>query len=204
MKKALSQKVLRYHKWRAGANPPLKILMAFVFACFTGMMAQLSINLTWTPVPLTGQSFAVMLSAVFLGVTGGLSQVMYVALGFAGIPWFANGKGGVAVIYGPTAGYLYAFIITAFLIGYCIDRYPRMRAFFPLLSLMISLHFIVILGLGSVYLWIWTKVVKGAGMDFSKLILMTVYPFIGGTIIKSALAAAIGHILCPQNDWRVR
>lgn len=76
-----------YFGWRQESTPIEKVLLCFVFAFFTGVSAQIVIRLPFTPVPVTGQVFAVLLSGIFLGRYAGLSQIFYLAGGTV-IPWF--------------------------------------------------------------------------------------------------------------------
>ena len=72
-----------------------KLALAFSFACLTGLAAQVRIPLPFTPVPLTGQVLAVILSGIALGgYYGGLSQIFYVGFGVMGLPWFSGGGSG--------------------------------------------------------------------------------------------------------------
>jgi len=78
-----------------------RILLSLTFTGITGLCAQIRFYLPFTPVPVTGQVFAVLLSGAILGKEyGTLSQLLYVFAGIAGIPWFVVGP------IGPTAGYL--------------------------------------------------------------------------------------------------
>jgi biotin transport system substrate-specific component len=80
-----------FFKWRYELELVNKVVLAFGFACLTGLLAQVRFYLPWTPVPITGQTFAVMLAAILLGrYWGGISQGMYVGIGAAGAPWFAG------------------------------------------------------------------------------------------------------------------
>ena len=75
-----------------------KIIMSFMMACITGLMAQIIIPLPWTPVPITAQTFAVLCSGLFLGRKYGcLSQVLYIVLGIAFVPWCGGMTGGIDV-----------------------------------------------------------------------------------------------------------
>ena len=95
--------------------------LSLLFAGFTGLCAQLRFYLPFTPVPVTGQVFAVLLSGIILGKKyGPLSQVFYLLLGMAGIPWFVIGP------IGPTGGYIVGFITAPFLIGELLER-ARLR-----------------------------------------------------------------------------
>jgi len=87
-------------------------------ACVTGLLAQIKISLPWTPVPITGQTFAVLLTGVLLGRWwGGISQVIYVVMGVVGIPWFAGLSGGYSALIGPSGGYIIGFILAALFLG---------------------------------------------------------------------------------------
>jgi biotin transport system substrate-specific component len=108
---------LRFFVWRHRSTVAKKIALCFAAAAFTGLAAQIRVPLASTPVPVTGQVFAVLLSGVFLGRRyGALSQVIYVSLGAAGVPWFAGWTSGA--LLGLTGGYLVGFIPAAALVGW--------------------------------------------------------------------------------------
>ena len=89
----------------------------------TGLMAQIRITLPFTPIPLTGQTFAVLLSGAVLGSRRGfLSQALYLAEGAAGLPVFAGGVGSALYLLGPTGGYLWSFPVAAALLGWLVER----------------------------------------------------------------------------------
>lgn len=82
------------------------------------LCAQIQIPLPFTPVPITGQTFAVLLLPVMLGGWRGPAAVaLYVAEGLLGLPFFAGGSAGVAVLAGPTGGYLVGFVLAAVVIA---------------------------------------------------------------------------------------
>ena len=84
------------------------------FALFTALMAQIEFPLWFTPVPITGQTFAVLLAGAALGWRAGLaSQALYVGLGAVGLPFYSGGDGGWNVVTGATGGYLVGFIAAA-------------------------------------------------------------------------------------------
>lgn len=92
-------------------------------ALFVAAMAQLRIALPFTPVPLTGQTFAVLLVGATLGSKdGAASMLLYIALGALGLPVFAGGASGVAYLSGATLGYLVGFVMAAFVIGLLAER----------------------------------------------------------------------------------
>ena len=81
--------------------------------CVAGM-AQVRIPLPFTPIPITGQTFAVLLVGVALGSRrGAASLALYLLMGLAGLPFFAGGASGMAYVLGPTGGYLVGFIAAA-------------------------------------------------------------------------------------------
>ncbi|MHB1089804.1 MAG: biotin transporter BioY, partial [Ilumatobacteraceae bacterium] len=89
------------------------------FALLTALAAQIEIPLGFTPVPLTGQTFAVLLAGAALGLRrGALSQLVYWASGLVGLPFYSGGKSGWQVGTGATMGYLVGFIVAAGAIGY--------------------------------------------------------------------------------------
>ena len=105
-------------KGRSKLSVTYKLVLAFSMAVMTGLLAQVKMYFPWTPIPITGQVFAVLLAGVLLGkYWGGISQAIYLVLGILGIPWFA---GGYASIVGPTGGYIIGFVFAALFIGYFI------------------------------------------------------------------------------------
>ncbi|HEX9067480.1 MAG TPA: biotin transporter BioY [Ktedonobacterales bacterium] len=107
------------------------VLLVVTFAALMGLCAQLSIPLPFTPVPITGQTFGVLLTAMLLGSwRGAAAMLAYLAEALAGLPVLANGASawspsvapGVPVIAGPTAGYLLAFPVAALVVGALAER----------------------------------------------------------------------------------
>lgn len=93
------------------------------FALLTAACAQIRIQLGFTPVPITGQTFAVLLTGTVLGAReGAASQFLYVALGSIGLPFYAGGSGGWEVATGATGGYLVGFILAAYVAGYLAEQ----------------------------------------------------------------------------------
>jgi biotin transport system substrate-specific component len=88
------------------------------------LCAQIAVPLPWSPVPITGQTFGVLLVAVLLGARrGALALTLYLLEGAAGWPVYAPiGLPGAARLLGPTAGYLWAFPIAAFVTGWLAER----------------------------------------------------------------------------------
>lgn len=99
--------------------------LALLMTGVTALCAQLSAPLPFTPVPVTLQVFAVLLSGLWLGKRwGAVAQLQYVALGLLGAPVFALGRSGLGVLFWPnvTGGYLLSYPLAAFLIGWLVER----------------------------------------------------------------------------------
>ena len=111
-------------RWRYELSIPKKLVMALGMAGVIGLLAQAKFPLPWSPVPITGQTFAVLLAGVLLGRRwGGISLAAYVVIGTAGVPWFAPqagmpifSAGGIGILTGATGGYLIGFILAALFI----------------------------------------------------------------------------------------
>ncbi len=155
-------------------------LMVVGASLVTAAAAQLAIPLPWSPVPITGQTFAVLLTGAALGARRAfLAQALYVLEGAAGLPFFAGGAGGAAVLVGPTAGYLIAFPFAAALTGWLAERGWDRR--FPTMVAAMLLGSSVIFGLGLVVL--------ARFVPPHRLLALGLLPFIPGDLIKAALAA---------------
>ncbi|HPC39742.1 MAG TPA: biotin transporter BioY [Spirochaetota bacterium] len=186
-----------------GCGTVTVVLLSLAMSCFTGIMAQVAVYLPWTPVPVTGQTLAVLIAAMVLGRRGALSQVFYIAIGLAGVPWFAGAVAGPAVIAGPTFGYLAGFVVTAYLVGLVLERYESMRRIIPLVIIMGMANLVVILGLGTLYLYVWITAVKGEPPSLQAILYMGAIPFIPGAVVKTFLAAFIGMAIMPKERFRI-
>ncbi|MHA6261080.1 biotin transporter BioY [Sporosarcina sp. CAU 1771] len=97
------------------------MIISALFAAIIGVLAQVTVPLPL--VPITGQTLAIGLAATILGSRyGTLSVLVYLSLGAIGLPVFAQMKGGLGILFGPTGGYLIGFIPTAFVIGYILEK----------------------------------------------------------------------------------
>lgn len=149
------------------------------FCFLTALLAQLRIALPFTPVPLTGQTFGVLLSGAVLGMRRGFaSQVLYLTLGAAGMPVFAGG-GGASSLLGPTAGYLWSFPVAAGTLGWLVERGASRRAWTVALAMLAAS--LIILTAGTA----WLGVVAGFGPRLRWG--AGFYPFLAGDVIKIAL-----------------
>jgi len=163
---------------RAGAARDALLIVAA--SLVTALAAQIAVPLPWSPVPITGQTFAVLLSGAVLGARRGfLAQVLYLSQGALGLPVFAGGAAGVATLLGPTAGYLFAFPFAAAVTGALAERGWDRRFFTMAAAMLFGSAVIFALGLA----WL-SRFVPGPGVLAAGL-----YPFVPGDLVKTALAA---------------
>lgn len=187
---------IRYNffKWRYETNYVNKLFLAFGFTLLTAILAQVKFYLPGNAlVPITGQTFAVLLAGVILGRWGGISQCMYVGLGAMGLPWFAN-------VTGSTIGYLIGFIIAAFFLGIITDKYVKSRGFSSMLLLMLFTTFALIYIPGLTYLYFYMSSL-GVSLGLFELLTIAVIPFIAGDLIKAVAAASIAKAITPKKSY---
>jgi biotin transport system substrate-specific component len=198
MSVALNQTRYEAFRWRYQASLPWKITLALLMAGLTGLMAQVRIPLPFTPVPVTGQTFAVLLAGVLLGRKwGGVSLAVYAVLGIAGVPWFNGASSGLS----GTAGYLAGFVLAALFLGYCTDKYPKYRSFGASFGLMLFASLVLVYVPGLLWLGFWLHLVKGSTTGIISVIGLGAVPFIAGDILKAALAAAAAGIITPKEAF---
>jgi biotin transport system substrate-specific component len=149
---------------------------------FIALAAQIQILLPFSPVPVTGQTFAVLLLAAIYGSKRGPAAVMtYLILGFSGLPVFAGGAFGAARLFGPTAGYLAGFVGAAFIVGTLSERGWDRRPWSTAASMVIGNLVIYIAGAAWLSKFVGWKSVLNVG----------VLPFLAGDAIKIALATLL-------------
>lgn len=177
-----------------------KILFSFLMTCITGLMAQIIIPLPWTPVPITAQTFAVLCSGLFLGKKYGcLSQILYIVLGIAFLPWFGGMSGGLDVVLGSTGGYLVGFVIASYFIGHITEKYANARNFTRMFTVVSIANFALIYIPGLIGLAIWAYITQGAILGIVDLLLMGLVPFIFGDLIKIAGTAGLSKVFLPKD-----
>ncbi len=189
-------------RWRYELSIPKKLALALGMAVLTGLLAQARFPLPWSPVPITGQTFAVLLAGVLLGRRwGGISLAIYAGLGAVGVPWFAGWGSGLGYLAGPTGGYIIGFILAALFLGHFTDTYIRSRSFLSMLALMLFANFILIYVPGLLQLGLWLNLVKGEPVAFTTLLGMGALPFIAGDVAKAVIAAAIARGVTPKSAY---
>jgi biotin transport system substrate-specific component len=147
------------------------------------LAAQLSVALPFTPVPITGQTFAVLLVGAGLGaLRGGASAFLYLALGATNAPVFAHGASGIAVITGASGGYLVSFPIAAAFAGWLSEKNWD-RSLGSAIGAMLTAN-LLIYGIGVPWLAL------SLHTTFRHALELGLYPFVPGDILKLYLAAA--------------
>ncbi|MFP7833336.1 biotin transporter BioY [Marisediminicola sp. LYQ134] len=150
-------------------------------AAVTAVAAQIAVPL-W-PVPITGQTLAVLLVGSTLGaVRGALSMVLYAVLGIVGLPIFSDGSAGLSIVAGPTGGYIIGFVFAAALVGWVAERAGDRRVLGAALSFLGGTVVTFAFGLP----WL----AASLGLTLEQTLQSGLYPFIIGGLVKSALAAA--------------
>ena len=148
----------------------------------TAAAAQVSIHLPWTPVPVTGQTFAVLLAGAVLGPRRAFAAMaLYLAEGASGLPFFAGGAAGAAWLLGPSGGYLLSFPFAAFATGVLAARAWDRKPVTMFLAMLCGSA--VVLGLGALQL--------SRFVPHGTVLASGVLPFLGGDVIKAAIAAGL-------------
>jgi len=144
--------------------------------------AYLSINLPFSPVPITGQTFGVLIIAMALGKTRGVSVIMaYLLEGAMGLPVFAGGTAGMVKFVGPTGGYLFGFLGAAFVVGYLADKGWDKGYFKSAVVMILGTVIIFLCGL----LWLLHFI------PLENVFTVGLIPFIPGAIVKISVASVI-------------
>lgn len=167
---------------RAAARDVLSVVG---FALLTALLAQFRIDLPYSPVPITGQTFAVLLAGAVLGARRGFaSQATYLALGALGMPVFAGGLAGPLVLAGPTAGYLWSFPLAAGLLGWFVER-GASRAIWKLAPALFAADILILVS-GTAWLAVSSGQPVGVALQWA------LFPFIVSNVVK---VAAVGLTL---------
>ena len=161
------------------------VVLVVGLAAVTGLAAQIAVRLPFTPVPITGQTFAVLLGGAALGWRRALTgMLLYLAVGLTPwVPWFAEGQGGADMLQAPSFGYILGFLAGAALVGWLAgrgwDRTP------PRTVLTMVAGNLVIYAIGLPWL---TASVDGG---LAKGLALGVTPFLAGDALKILLAAGV-------------
>ena len=169
------------------------ISLVVIGSAFMALCAHVSLPLLFSPVPLTLQTFGVMLIGLTLGAKrGAAAMALYLVEGVCGFPVFSPaGPGGIAQVIGPTGGFLMAYPLAAFVVGSIFERKKSLG----MAQIACLAGTIVFLIGGMSWLMMATHVSLAAALS------MAVLPFIPGEILKIAAAAFTGRY---TNSWLAR
>ncbi|MRR37511.1 biotin transporter BioY [bacterium] len=156
------------------------LLLIVAGSLFVAALAQVRIPLPFTPVPLTGQTFAVLLVGAALGSRrGAASLLLYLAEGLLGLPFFAGGGSGLAYLSGPTGGYLVGFVLAAGVVGWLAEK-VGVSKFLPALLIFLAGELVIF---STGVLWL------GAFLGLPQAFAAGFLPFVIGDLIKMVAAA---------------
>ena len=157
------------------------VILIVLGALFVAALAQVEIPLPFTPVPITGQTFGVLLVGAALGSKrGAASLTAYLAMGVFGLPFFAGGAHGMEIVLGATGGYLIGFVVAAYVIGLLAERGLERSVRTSLLPFFVGTVIIYTCGVA------WLTVLLGS---FSKAVAAGLLPFLVGDAIKLVAAS---------------
>ena len=152
------------------------------FICLIGsiliaLTGQIAIPLHFTPVPIVLQNAVVLLMAAFLGSKRGAATTFaFLAQGAMGLPVFAKGAGGMGVLLGPSGGYLFGYLIGAYVVGLLIER--KKGGVFSLV-------------MGNLIIYLFGMCYLATFISWEKAFLLGVAPFILGDLLKMMVSAKI-------------
>ena len=159
-------------------------LLIVVGAVFIFLTAKVAFTIPGNPVPYTLQNFGVLVVGGALGLRrGGLAALLYVLLGVVGLPLFAEGKGGLQVIWGATGGYLVGFVVAAAIVGRLAELGWDRRIGGAVGSTAIGTVLIYAIGVP------WLALVTG--LSAAEAVAVGLVPFVGVDIVKMLAAAAV-------------
>jgi biotin transport system substrate-specific component len=169
-----------------------EVVTVLLGSALIALSAQVAVRLAVSPVPITMQTFAVLLVGALYGSRRGAVTVLaYVGEGLAGLPVFASGGAGPAYLLGPTGGYLLGFIAAAFVVGRLAERGWDRRVATTALAMTIGTAVIFALGLAWLVFFVGPRAVLATGL----------VPFLPGAVLKIALATAVLPLGWAAWEW---
>ena len=159
------------------------ILSILFGSLLIAILAQVSIPIPFSPVPITGQTIGVVLLGGLLGSKKAtMAVILYLMEGALGLPVFANMQSGAHILTGPTAGYLWGFIPAAFITGFITEKGFIRNIYSSYAACFLSTTLILVTG--TIYLSVF-------GMGFEKALNLGFYPFLIGDVVKSGVTAGL-------------
>ena len=171
-----------HHPAKSVSKKANQIALILSASWLIAISAQFSINLPFSPVPITGQTLVVLLIGALLGKNRGTAAVgLYLAQGAAGLPVFAGGKSGLITLFGPTGGYLIGFTAAAYVVGILMELRYNKSLLYTGFSLLVGNLIIYTFGL------FWLAKFVGE----SQALQLGLFPFLVGDLLKILLAVTI-------------
>jgi biotin transport system substrate-specific component len=173
-------------RWAAlpGTGLLTDVLLVLAGAGFVALAAQVSFELPFTPVPITGQTFAVLLVGASFGALLGLASLgLYLFVGALGAPIYAEGNQGWEILSGPTGGYIVGFVLAAGAIGWLAQRRWDRRFSSAVAAMLTGNVVIYLVGLP----WL----AQDQGLGFAATMELGLAPFVVGDLLKLYLAGAL-------------
>lgn len=163
------------------------IALVVAGTALVAVLAQVAIPL-W-PVPVTGQTLAVLLVGASLGAARGAASLsLYAILGAVGLPIYSDSSSGWSVLLGPTGGYIIGFIVSAAVVGWAAERSWDRGWYKPIITFIGGSLVVFAIGLP----WLAVSLGQlGLPNDLQSVLVAGFYPFIIGGLIKAAIAAAL-------------
>ena len=160
----------------------LDIVLVLAGAALTAVLAQVAIPL-W-PVPITGQTLAVLLVGSTLGAArGAISMGVYALVGLVGLPVFSDGTSGFHILAGPTGGYIVGFIVSAALVGWLAERAWDRKILKAIATFVAGS--VVVFAIGLPWLAI------ALHLNLQQTLQAGLYPFLIGGAVKALIAAGL-------------
>jgi biotin transport system substrate-specific component len=170
----------------------LNVALAASLGVLTAAGAYVIIPLPFSPVPVTAQTFFVLLAGLLLGARwGATAMVTYLIIGAAGFPVFSGGTGGIGILFGPTGGYLIGFVFSALVAGYiaqrAVGRAPKYRRGLFILAAIVGSAVIYVAGVSWLAL--------AADFTLTEAVVVGLLPFVLGDVVKAAVAVLVSEYL---------
>ncbi|MDO8531161.1 MAG: biotin transporter BioY [Dehalococcoidia bacterium] len=166
------------------------VLLVVGFSALIALSARIAVFLPFTPVPITAQTLAVLLTGAVLGSKrGALALLAYIAEGAAGLPVFSAGRAGLPILLGPSGGYIWGFLAAAFLVGFLTERGWDRTVWTAALAMLIGTAIIYLFGVPQLAFVL--SPTSGAALGLDKALALGVLPFLPGDAIKLLIAAGV-------------
>lgn len=163
-----------------------KLVVCALFTALIAVLAQVSIQLPFSPVPFTGQLFGVLLAGILLGKRFGvLSVIAYLLLGAAGAPIFSLGRGGLFILLGPTGGYLWGFIPAAYFSGLTTEKNGSLSMYRTAAALISAIILIYLCGILQLIMVMRYSIIQA--------VVIGAIPFLPLDLLKAFLVGAFAY-----------